>query len=119
MVEFNCFSEACTSFKVLIKKNTNAEKAKAIINKLISKTVNLSPPFYIFSFYSLYSLLIYQYPFNKKGKPIFSIYRHDVAYFRNYEIDLINFIIAIFATYDTTCSCVKSFATSCSHDVAY
>jgi len=32
---------------------------------------------------------------------------------------IINFIIAIFATKDTTCSCVQSFATTCSHDVAY
>jgi len=26
--------------------------------------------------------------------------------------------MAIFATKDTTCNCVKSFATPCSHDVA-
>ena len=36
-----------------------------------------------------------------------------------YEHTLINFIITIFATKDTTCSCVKSFTTTCSHDVAY
>ena len=36
-----------------------------------------------------------------------------------FYIDLINFIIAIFATKDTTYGFVKSFETTCSHDVAY